>query len=172
MTESHAAALDSPRRMQPAGILIRMAAMIYEAVLLFGVLFIVSYAVLGLTQWTYPLADRQRWVLQAILFFTLGAYFIFCWSRTGQTLAMKSWQLRVVGPGDKPLHWTRAAARYLLSWHLFLPGLVLVAITKPGVAAALAMLAGSLLLTLALVYLDPQRQLLHDRWLGTRVIRE
>lgn len=172
MTPTPAAALSAQRPPQPAGVLLRLAAMTYEAVLLFGVLFIVSYAVLGLTRWTYPLADAQRWILQAILFVTLGAYFVYCWSRSGQTLAMKSWHLRVVANDGARLTLRRAVLRYLLAWQLFAPGLLLVAALRPGVANALGLLAASVVAMLLLAYADPQRQLLHDRWLGTRVIRE
>jgi len=50
------------------------AAMIYEAVLLFGVVFIMSYALLAVLQWQYPLPPGPRTVLQALL-----------WSRSAAT---------------------------------------------------------------------------------------
>ena len=45
---------------QPASLALRLAAMIYEAVLLFGVVFIVAYALLALFQWKYPLPPGPR----------------------------------------------------------------------------------------------------------------
>jgi len=154
------------------GILPRIAVMTYEAVLLFGITFVTGYAVLALTGWTYPLQPAQRWVLQAVLFVAVGAYFVYCWVRVGQTLAMKSWRLRVVDRDGGPLPAARAVLRYLLAWSLFAPGLLLIALTGIGGLPSLLVLVASLLLMLALARVDPRRQLLHDRILGSRVIRE
>lgn len=153
-------------------LLLRLAAMTYEAVLLFGVVFIASYAVLGLAHWTYPLAPRQRWVLQGILFVVIGAYFVWCWTRSGQTLALKSWHLRVVTRDGGRLTLSTAIARYLLAWLLFLPGLVFIALFQTHAAIdALAFGVGFVTMLLT-SYLDPERQLPHDRLLKTRVVRE
>ncbi len=146
--------------------------MTYEAVLLFGVVFIVTYALLALARWTFPLASHQRWTLQVILFVTIGVYFVYCWVRSGQTLAMKSWHLRVVDPSGQPLRPGRAILRYLLAWHLFAPGLLFVALIPAAAIWNVVAVALGLLAMLALARLDPDRQLLHDRLLGTRVIRD
>jgi uncharacterized RDD family membrane protein YckC len=146
--------------------------MTYEAVLLFGVAFVVSYALLALAGWTYPLQPRQRWILQAVLFAAIGAYFVFCWVRTGQTLAMKSWRLRVVDRDGGPLSPWRAVLRYLLAWSFFAPGLVFIALAGASAFANLLALVVGLLVMLALARLDRGGQLLHDRLLGSRVIRE
>lgn len=146
--------------------------MIYEAVLLFGVAFIVGYALLATLRWSYPLAAHQRWVLQALLFIAFGIYFVYCWSRSGQTLAMKSWQLRLVGPDGRPPSVGTAVLRYLLAWTLLAPGLVFVARFHTHAAwDALAFVIGfAAMLLVTRTHAD--RQLLHDRLLGTRVIRE
>lgn len=146
--------------------------MVYEALLLFGVVFIVSYAVLALARWTYPLGAQQRWLLQAIVFVAIGLYFTYCWSRSGQTLAMKSWRLRVVDRDGRPPRAVRALLRYLLSWNLLAPGLLFVALVRTHALWALLALAAGLVLMLLLARLGPQHQLLHDRLLGTRVIRD
>lgn len=145
--------------------------MVYEVVLLFGVAFIASYALLSAARWTYPLPDQRRWVLQAFLFVVIGAYFAWCWSRGGQTLAMKSWGLRVVDRDGRPPSLVRAALRYLLAWHLMLPSIVLIALVQTHAAIDLAIFFGAFCLMLFTAWLDPQRQLLHDRWLGTRIVR-
>jgi uncharacterized RDD family membrane protein YckC len=145
--------------------------MVYEAVLLFGVVFIVSYALLALAQWTYPLSPGRRTVLQAVLFVAIGAYFVWCWSRSGQTLALKTWHLKVVATDGRPPSLARAAGRYLLAWHLWLPGALWAALARTGtVATAAAFVCGFALLLLPALA-DPQRRLLHDRATSTRVIR-
>ncbi len=146
--------------------------MTYEAVLLFGVVFVVSYALLLLTGWQYPLPPWRRWSLQALLFFAIGAYFVFFWVRAGQTLAMKSWRLRLVDADGRLLSPRRAVLRYLLAWNLFVPGLVFVALAGASVLSNLTAIVASVLLMLLTARFDPNRQLLHDRLLGTRVIRD
>ncbi len=155
---------------RPPGLLLRLAAMTYEAVLLFGVVFIVGYLVLALAQWTYPLQHGQRWTLQAVLFVAIGAYFVWCWSRSGQTLALKTWGLRVVGPDGGPIGWRTAVLRYLLAWHLLAPGIAFVTLFQTH--AVWDVVAFALGFSAMLAFGLSGRQLLHDRWLGTRVVRE
>lgn len=145
--------------------------MVYEAVLLFGVVFITSYALLALLQWTYPLPPARRAVLQATLFLAIGGYFVWCWTRSGQTLALKTWKLKVVAVDGAPPRPARAVLRYLLAWHLWLPGLLWAALFQTHAladAAALGIGFGILLLP---AVADPQRRLLHDRWTRTRIVR-
>jgi uncharacterized RDD family membrane protein YckC len=157
---------------QPPGVLLRLAVMTYEAVLLFGVVFVTGYALLALTGWTYPLRPGQRWVLQAVLFVVIGVYFVHSWVRAGQTLPMKSWRLRVVDRDGGPLSPARALLRYALAWSLFAPGLLVIGIAGIDGLSSLLLLLASLLLMLSVARFDPGRQLLHDRILGSRVIRE
>jgi uncharacterized RDD family membrane protein YckC len=155
----------------PANLPLRLAAMVYEAVLLFGVVFIVSYALLALFQWKYPLPPGPRTVLQVALFVAIGGYFVWCWSRSGQTLALKTWNLKVLADDGAPPRFGRAALRYLLAWHLWLPGLVWVALFQTHVLADLGALALGFAVLLVPALLDPQRRLLHDRWTRTRIVR-
>lgn len=156
---------------RPASLRLRIAAMVYEAVLLFGVVFVVSFALLTVTGWTYPLTDVRRWALQAFLFVAIGVYFVWCWSRSGQTLALKTWRLRVVGPHQAPPSLARAALRYVLAWHLFVPGLLVVLLWPMPSAVAGVVLLASFVLMLTPALADSNRRLLHDRWTATRLIR-
>jgi uncharacterized RDD family membrane protein YckC len=154
----------------PPSLWLRVSAMIYELVLLFGVVFLVSYALLSAARWTYPLTPGQRWALQGVLFVAIGLYFAYCWSRGGQTLAMKSWGLKLESPG-RPLTFGRALLRYVLAWHLLLPSVLVVAALQMHALIDLLIFALGLGLMLLTLYLDPGRQFLHDRLLGTRVVR-
>ena len=156
---------------RPASLLLRLAAMVYEAVLLFGVVFIVSYVLLALLQWTYPLPPARRAALQGLLFVAIGAYFVWCWTRTGQTLALKTWNLRVVTEDARPPSLARAVARYLLAWHLWLPGALWIWLFQTHALADLAAFAGGFAVLLLPALADRQRRLLHDRATGTRVVR-
>lgn len=145
--------------------------MIYEAVLLFGIAFAGGLIAMALTGGANPLDDGRRIVLQVVLFLLIGAYFVWCWTRFGQTLALRSWKLAVVDEHGRPPSPGRAVARYVLSWHLFVPGLLFIALSSPGRYVALAALAIGFVLLLLPLWMDPQRRLLHDRLTRTWVIR-
>ena len=132
-------------RLAPLGI--RLLSLAYEGVLLFGILFVASYLFLGLAR------DAQsglpRLLFQVYVLAVCGAYFLFCWTRSGQTLPMKTWRIRLVTEQGKPLEVGRAFRRYLLA--------------VPGVLSGIGVLW-------ALV--DRDRQFLHDRLAGTRIIKD
>lgn len=108
---------------EPPALLRRLACLVYEGVLLFGVLMISGYLYSSLTQQRHALQGRAG--LQAFLFVILGIYFAWFWSRSGQTLAMKTWHLRVVRTDGAALTQARALARYIASWLWFLPALAI-----------------------------------------------
>ena len=145
--------------------------MIYEAVLLLAVVFIVSYVLLVLLRWSYPLSSLQRTLLQLVLFVVIGIYFVICWTRTGQTLALKAWRLKVVDSGGRPPRCGRAIARYVLAWHLWLPGLTIVGLFPLSAGSSLAALGVTFAFLSVPALINPQRRLLHDLWTGTRVVR-
>ena len=157
---------------RPASLPLRVMAMVYEGVLLFGVTFAAGLALLSLSGWTAPLSGARRLVLQAALFVVIGAYFVWCWSRSGQTLALKTWQLRVIDDDGRSPSLPRAIGRYLLSWTLFLPGLAFIAIAEPSRTGSLIALALGFAALLIPAIVDPARRLLHDRWTGTRIVRD
>lgn len=145
--------------------------MAYEAVLLFSVAFAVSYALLALMNWSYPLRPVPRAMLQTTLFATVGVYLAFCWTRTGQTLALKAWGLKVTRDDGGLLTRSSALVRYLLAWHLWLPGIAAGAVLDLTMGWTLFAVALGFLLLLIPAVLDSKGRLLHDRWTGTRVIR-
>lgn len=144
--------------------------MVYEAVLLFGVVFAVGYAVLASMQWSYPLPPGRRAFLQVLLFVAIGAYFVVCWTRGGQTLASKAWRLQVVGAGDRPPGLFRAITRYVLAWHLWLPGLALSAGLDLDAGQTLATITIGFAALLLPAKFDRERRLLHDLASDTRVV--
>ena len=130
---------------QLAGIWRRLAALAYEAVLLFAIVFIAAYLFVALEGKTPQ--GMLRWFFYLYLLCVAGAYFVFCWVRSGQTLAQKAWGLRITAIDGTLLQWRRATLRYLLA---------LVSIGS-GIG-------------LIWVVFDPQRQFLHDRLAGSRIL--
>jgi uncharacterized RDD family membrane protein YckC len=145
---------DAPLRVELATVRRRLAGLLYESLLLFGVLaftFLLPWAIiLWLGGWDD--AHTPIWVgfLERLsLFVLLGAYFVWYWHRHGQTLAMQTWRLRVVDAADgKNPSWRRACLRYALAW----PSLCLFGV---GILWAL---------------FDLDNLFLHDRLAGTRVV--
>lgn len=161
----------SRAELRAAAVWPRFAAMVYEGVLLFGVVFIVSYLVLSLMRWTYPLAPGPRNALQLVLFVTIGTYFVWCWRRTGQTLAMKSWHLRLVDEHGALPSTGRAIARYFAAWLMFAPGLLYLLLAQPDAARGTLALLASFVLMFIPALLDAQGRLLQDRLSGSLVVQ-
>ena len=145
----------------------RMACWFYEGMLLFGVVFIAGYLYSTLSQTHHALDNRAG--LQAFVFLVLGIYFTWFWHR-GQTLAMKTWHIRVVDTHGRPLSQKRALARYLASWLWFLPPLLVAwPLGLPALEVAVLTI-GWIAVWALLSRFHPQRQFWHDALAGTRLI--
>lgn len=128
------------------GIARRLASMLYEALLLFAVAFLATW----LFQFAAGTVQIEGWrlrLLQAFLLAVFAAYFLWCWLRGGQTLAMKTWRIRLVAGGHARVPPRTALLRFVFAVAL-VPTLV-------GIVWAL---------------LDRDRQFLHDRLAGSRLI--
>jgi uncharacterized RDD family membrane protein YckC len=144
-----------------------MACWLYEGMLLFGVVFIAGYLFGTLSQTRHAMDNRPG--LQAFLFLILGIYFTWFWHR-GQTLAMKTWHIRVVSATGQALSQRRALLRYVLSWVWFLPPLLLTVPLGLSPMAVGWLSAGWVLVWALLSRLHVQKQFWHDVWAGTRLI--
>lgn len=147
----------------------RLACFVYEGVLLFGVVMIAGLLYSTLTNQRHALIGTTG--LQIFLFLVLGVYFVFFWCRTGQTLAMQTWHIRLVTRDGHPVRRGRAVCRYLLSWLWFFPALLAVQLSglKTGAASFSAMITGVLAYA-ALTWLRSDRQFWHDAVCGTRLV--
>ena len=147
----------------------RLAAFVYEGMLLFGVLMLAGFLYSSLTQQRHALQGKTG--LQVFLFVVLGIYFIWFWSRGGQTLAMKAWHLRLVDRTGAPLTQKRALLRYLLAWLWFVPAWATAHFSGvQGGAAMTGLMSVGVLAYAGLTWLRADRQFWHDAVCGTRVI--
>ena len=163
-------ALDgSATPLEPPGLRRRLACFVYEGVLLFGVLMLAGLLYGIVTQQRHALVGMHG--LQLFLFLVLGLYFSWFWSHGGQTVAMKTWHIRVLTTQGTPVSLGRAAMRYLLSWLWFIPALAYAyfAGLKTGASIAAALTIGGLVYA-TLGRLNPQRQYPHDLLCGTRLV--
>jgi uncharacterized RDD family membrane protein YckC len=123
------------------GLLRRLAAMLYEALLLAAVAFFAAWLFFFASGGRDATAGWARHLLQLFILAVFAAYFLWCWLRGGQTLAMKAWRIRLVDVTPK-----KAFLRFLLAV-VFFPVTILWALV------------------------DKDRQFLHDRLAGTRLIK-
>lgn len=169
------AAPDAPRALatattpQAPSLTRRLAAFVYEGVLLFGVLMVAGFVYSVSTGMRHALQGQAG--LQAFLFVVLGLYFIWFWTHGGQTVAMKAWHVRLVDAGGRPVRPARAAVRYVLSWLWFAPALLAAHLAGlHGGGSVYGLLTVGVLAYAALSRLHPERQFWHDAVCGTRLV--
>ena len=118
------------------GLARRLASMLYEALLLAAVAFFAAWV------FFFASGGRIRHALQLFIAAAFAAYFLWCWLRGGQTLAMKAWRIRLQGATPRT------------------------ALVRLALAAILVPTGISLVWAL----FDRERMFLHDRLAGTRLV--
>lgn len=169
MTESVSPNEANEARGQPPGYWRRLAALLYEGVLLFGVVMLGGFLYALITQQRHALQGRSG--LQVFVFLLFWLYFVWFWTHGGQTVVSRTWRLKVTTATGARLGWLRASARYLLGWLWCLPALLVSQLLGlHGTAAIFSLLTAGMLMYAALAHVLPERQALHDLICGTRVI--
>jgi uncharacterized RDD family membrane protein YckC len=120
--------------------------MVYESLLVFGIAFFAGLLFVGAAGGS-P-SGWLRHVFQVYLFLVIGIYLVGSWRHRGQTLAMKTWKLRLVGAGGAAITLRQAIVRYVCVWPCLMLGGI-------GILYAL---------------FDRERRFLHDRLAGTRIV--
>lgn len=156
----------------------RFAALIYEGLLLVALLFVLNFVLLPLVtpghagqakDLVVP-ALPQRLALFWILFALLAAFYSWCWAHGRRTLAMKTWRMRLVRRDGSVLPARTALLRYLATWIGPLAAVLAYAVLAPqGLGGHAAWLVA---LGFLWAFIDRDRQFLHDRIAGTRLVRE
>jgi uncharacterized RDD family membrane protein YckC len=127
---------------------VRLLALVYEGVILAAILFVAT-AVFTLT-FGDSRSQPLHFLLQLFLFLVGGCYFVGSWTGGRRTLPMRTWRMHLEdGEGQAP-DWRRASLRY--------------AAATVGLA-----LAG---IGLWWALFDRDRQFLHDRIAGTRLVAD
>ena len=134
---------------------------------MFGVVFISGYLFGTLSQTRHALDNRHA--LQIFLFVIFGIYFVWFWAK-GQTLAMKTWDIRVVDRHNHTVSQKRAFARYCLSWIWFLPPLLAISPFQLSGGEITVLVIGWVAIWALLSRFHPDRQFWHDALAGTRLV--
>jgi uncharacterized RDD family membrane protein YckC len=124
----------------------RLACALYESLILAALVLVATFPFLAFAG--DSTGGLRRHVLQAWVVIVVGAYLGWFWARGGQTLAMKTWRIRVEAADGGPVRPGQAARRYLFAW------------------------AGAACLGIGFLwaFLDRDGQYLHDRLAGTRLV--
>jgi len=106
---------DSP----PASLLKQLAAMIYDSLLIFAVLFFASAIAMI---FNHGEAIKSNPWFNLYLLFVLFTYYAWFWQKSGQTLGMRAWRIRIVTESGANPGWIVCYQRLacaLLSWLCF-----------------------------------------------------
>ncbi len=123
------------------------ACLIYDALVVVALCFICALIFRLLAgDATYGI---KRHLLQLFLWLSVGAYFVWCWSKSGQTLVMQTWRFKLVNQESSLLSVKMAILRYIL--------------------ATLSLMLFGVGFLWAIV--DANRLFLHDRILGSRILQ-
>ena len=129
------------------GLLRRLASMLYESILLFAIAFLATW-LFQFAAGTLRIDGWRMHLLQLFLVVVFAAYFLWCWLRGGQTLAMKTWRIRLVSKNGHARLAPKAALLRFFYALLLVPTMI-------GIFWALV---------------DRDRQFLHDRLAGSLLI--
>ncbi len=130
-----------------AGLGRRFLSLFYEALALAALVWAAGFLYSAVEQ-TMRIS-HVRAAFQAYLVLVIGVYFVTQWVFGGQTLAMRSWRLKLQRLDGAPLRARQAIARYVLA------------------------LAGTIALGITYWWalFDADKAFLHDRLAGTRIVR-
>ena len=136
-------AVAAPR---PAGLLRRIGAMFYDALLIVALWLITLFPIVAISDSAVTGAT-----VRSLLFIEMFVFFAYFWVSRGQTLGMLAWRLRIVPTGQgEPVTLRQALLRFI------------------GALASFATLG----LGYLWMYVDSERRTWPDMLSGTRVIHE
>jgi len=117
---------DEPiEQLKPAPLWRRLAAMFYDGLLAIALMMVttgiytaISAILLGAAK--YKLLSESGStthdpLLSSVLFVTLFLFFAYFWTKSGQTLGMQVWHIRIQNGDGSSVRWTQALLRFLMA---------------------------------------------------------
>ncbi|MEZ5583726.1 MAG: RDD family protein [Candidatus Competibacteraceae bacterium] len=144
-----------------ASLLRRLGAIVYDALLLFAILFVATGLVLPLTGGTAIPAGQPLFSVYILMICFL--FYAWFWTHGGQTLGMRAWNLRLQQHTGEAVTWTQALLRFGLAALWLLP--VVYARQVVGLHWGLSLTVGACFLGFMLALR------LHDRYSETVLVR-
>ncbi|WP_203141215.1 RDD family protein [Marinobacter mangrovi] len=116
----------------PATFIKRLLAMIYDGLICIAVLIVTTWIYTMLAAWIIGFEQYKALaasgklspdpLLTSVLFVVLFVFFGYFWTKSGQTLGMQVWRIRIENPDGTPIRWYQALLRYLIGWVSWLTG--------------------------------------------------
>lgn len=138
--------MPAPTGAPPAGLFRRVAAGLYDSLLVIA-LFVIPTAIVLAIRGGEPIPPGNG-LLQLLLLATAGLFFVWFWTHGGQTLGMRAWRLRVEQLSGEPVTLRAAAIRFFV-----------------GIVSL-----GALGLGVMWILVDRDKRAWHDLAAGTRVV--
>lgn len=117
--------------MSEPGFLRRLAAILYDLLLLIAVLFVATALLLPLNKGEAFTAQQFFYPLYLLVISFL--FYAWFWTHGGQTLGLRAWKIKALTFDLKPVSWKQALLRFtaaILSWGLFGLGFFWILIDK------------------------------------------
>ncbi len=149
----------------------RIAALPYEGLLLLALMLVMSFPIAGLKGAT--LSGVSHVIFQIYLIAVVFAYFTWFWRHGGQTLPMKTWRFRVVTQNNGAITWQFALRRFVCALLFYGPAVAgtMMIFFPNRISPVLTMWTFlPMMATLFWARFDADKQFLHDRWAGTRIV--
>ena len=112
---------DNPQNtIQYVSLLRRFGAILYDSFLLLTALFVASFLIVIPTG--IKPDDPYFFLFQAYIFLIAYLFFAWFWTRDGQTLGMRTWNIKLVMENGSKVTWGSAFLRYafaMISWLVF-----------------------------------------------------
>ena len=155
----------------------RLGAILYDTVLLFGVLAVVGLLVLPFLGGKLPTPGEigpAAYVLRGVQVLIVVGFFGYFWTQRGQTLGMLAWRLRITNTEGRLMGWGQCLRRLATLAVLLLPLFVgdwlwFSRWSERWRYIALYVSLVPLLACYAWIWIDPEHRAWHDRSSGTRV---
>lgn len=148
LSRSRRLSAEAPKQnLEPAPLLRRLAALLYDLLLLTALLFSFTLIVIAL-RLGEPVPPDSSW-FASCLFAIAMAFFCSFWVLGGQTVGMRAWRIRLVTNDGGRIGWLQACGRFFAA---------LVAIAPAGLGFWWALS-------------NDRKRGWHDLWTGTRVVR-
>lgn len=116
---------DEDQLLPPAPMLRRSLAMIYDGLICIAVLLVTSWAytmvaafAVGFERYEEMMTSgslKADPLLSSVLFIVLYLFFGYFWTRSGQTLGMQVWRIRVQNLNGISISWSQALKRFMVA---------------------------------------------------------
>lgn len=157
--------------LQTPGLRRRLACLLYEALLLFGVgLVSGALGTFALKLTDVSSTTARDLVLQLVGIVVYGAYFVWFWTRRGQTLPMQTWRIKLVTAQGGALTVPLAIRRYFACALWIAPAYTVAKLNHWPLATMFTAIGSGIFVYALLALLHPQRQFWHDALCGTRLV--